>query len=674
MRSEDELVPAAVATMLGGYRALLAERGSDWGDELEPTHLKPLSDVLAMCSYETLLDIGGTLAATPPADLAKGVARLQPNWVPAHVMNVVLAALPDPLPPGIAIATPTGANLGYPLPFALAGRPMTYQVISLGKVGAPARVSHAVVGAEQPNLQVGEHRVRAVDPVPSGQLRLVADAASRWTVVDERGGAWFPDGILHKYDYHGRPFFHGNDLALEVPVGRISVEVTRGCEFRPETACVVVTADEETVVALSPSRMYDAAARGWYGGDTHVHMNYSGDLVATPHDASRMQEGEALHVMNLVAANWLTALVYEREALEQFAGRDLPWSTADRVARWGVEYRNDLLGHFTAFGPSNPPGLYQTGHPRSQQPQDWPSNAAAAAELRALGATVTYTHPVMKPLGAGNSSEPIFTGRVHDCQARELVADAALGFVDSVDLTGYHTAIPGGSESTEYLYHRLLGCGIHLAATAGTDSMLSHSRAHAMSNPPGWSRAYANLGGQPLSVDVWREAVRAGRTFSTNGPWLELNVNGGEPGDTLDDPRRVSINARAVGLGMQTLEIVGPDGVVATTNVAADMENVELTCTLEVTEPIWLAAIVRGGNHPVVLGPSTYAHTSPVWIRVAGESVARAKDADWCLDWLRRFEAMLRREGNFPEPGQLDDLIAVIGRARSFYRSITGAE
>jgi hypothetical protein len=143
------------------------------------------------------------------------------------------------------------------------------------------------------------------------------------------------------------------------------------------------------------------------------------------------------------------------------------------------------------------------------------------------------------------------------------------------------------------------------------------------------------------------------RTFATNGPWLELNVDGSEPGDTvaLDRAASVSVVARVVGLGVQILEIVGPDGTLAATVLAAESEDAILTVTLEVTEPMWVAAIARGRGHPTVLGPRVYARTSPIWIEVAGASVARPADATWCLDWLHRFETLVRNEGNFPEPG-----------------------
>ena len=136
-----------------------------------------------------------------------------------------------------------------------------------------------------------------------------------------------------------------------------------------------MTADPGSLAAveLEPERRVDPASKGWYGGDLHVHMNYSGDLVCAPMQAAMMQLGEGLHLMNLVAGNATGTRVFDREALEEWAGHDLPWSSSSGIARMGVEYRNDLLGHVHALGVTRPPAVYHTGHRGSDHDEDWPA-------------------------------------------------------------------------------------------------------------------------------------------------------------------------------------------------------------------------------------------------------------------------------------------------------------
>ena len=97
-------------------------------------------------------------------------------------------------------------------------------------------------------------------------------------------------------------------------------------------------------------------------------------------------------------------------------------------------------------------------------------------------------------------------------EARELVADAALGLVDAVELVSCFD-----DRGALVLYHHLLSCGLRLAATAGTDTFLSFARGPApASNPPGWGRMYAQLGAAPLSTAA-RTGPSAPRAHSRIG-------------------------------------------------------------------------------------------------------------------------------------------------------------
>jgi hypothetical protein len=381
-----------------------------------------------------------------------------------------------------------------------------------------------------------------------------------------------------------------------------------------------------------------------------------------------MQHGEGLHLLNLVAGNFTTSLVYDRDLFERTAGTDLPWSRHGHVARMGVEYRNDLLGHVHALGPGGPPARYQTGHERSDHPDDWPPNAVACAELRGLGATVGYAHPATATFPDDWGTDRFFA-EPRSVEARELVADAALGLVDSIDVIS-----PFDHLGAAFLYHRLLSCGLRLAATAGTDVFLSFSRLPLASNPPGWGRVYAHLDGADLSVEAFQDAIRAGRTTVTNGPWLTLEVDGAGPGAVLDRAAgsTLAVVARVTGPGAETVELLGPDGALASSSIdGGDRGEVRADLTLD--GPLWIAAVARGSGHPDVLDNSVLAHTSPVYVDIGGTRVARAADARWCLGLLDTLEAFVAEHGHFApatRDERLGDLRAVLARAREFYRAV----
>jgi hypothetical protein len=658
-------LPPEVIETLACYRRLVGEHGWDWGEEQLPDFFRWARFSMVGPVFEAVAETG--------------------DWAGA-----IRSVVGDEVPPGIVVIRVDEelvlrSEVG-PVRPSIAGRSAAVDVVvdsaadvdlSLTVAGREAHVGPRGAAIETVDLDGADPTFTVTwggntlnvggmfRPSLAAELRLLSSRPARWSVTDSGGGAWFPDGILPKWDAHHRPFFHGSDVTVPVPAESLSVVCARGLEFERAQFEVSPVAGERLVVEHDPRRLFDPAAGDWYGGDLHVHMNYSGDLVCTPGDAARMQLGEGLHVMNLTVGNFSRSLVYDRELLEATAGTDLPWSTGDTVARMGVEYRNDLLGHVHALGPSAPPTRYYAGHENSDHPQDWPPNRVACEELRALGATVGYAHPSLEDFPDDWSTERFFA-IPRSVEARELVADAALGVVDSVDLVS-----PTNDDGAVFLYHRLLSCGLRLAATAGTDAFLSFSHGPGVaSNPPGWGRVYAHLGDRSPSVEAFKEAIRGGRTVVTNGPWLELEANGRGPGAVLDlvTGDRLDLRARVRGPGAERLMLVGPDGVVAEGDADSD-----LRFEAAVEGPAWIAAVARGGRHPNTLDESVLAHTSPVYVDVAGRRVGRTRDARWCLAFLDTLELFVDEYGHFDPATRTErfgDLLAVLHEARSFYRTV----
>ncbi len=608
-------LPPAVIEMLAHYRDLQRRHGWDWGEEQLP----------ALFRWSRFQLLGPVLER----------AGADGDWAGA-----LRSVIGDDVPSGIVVIRADGrADTGPPRPL-IAGRTVPIDVVRPDGI-------ETVDVAEAPFHG-------AVRMCESAELHLRSPRCARWSVTDETGGAWFPDGVPPKWDVHGRPFFHAGDVTVEVPAVPLTVSCTRGLEFDRDEFRVEIVPGGVHVVEADPPRLIDPAAGGWYGGDLHVHLNYSGDLVCTPEDAARMQHGEGLHLMNLVAGNLTASRIYDRELRAATVGQDL-WSGAGGVARMGVEYRNDLLGHVHGLGVDGVPQRFHAGHEGSDAPDDWPPNAAACAELRSLGATVGYPHPSYTDFPDWSADRFFATPR--SVEARELVADAALGLVDSIDLIS-----PFDDEGATFLYHRLLSCGLRPAVTAGTDVFLSFSRGPGVaSNPPGWGRVYAHLGDAELSVPAFQDAIRAGRTVVTNGPWLTLTVDGAGPGAVLDRAPGDRLRVAVTCTGDATVTLVGPDGELATGAGVHD---------IAVDGPLWLAAVARGPGGGRVLDASAFAHTGAVHVEVGGRRVARRRDARWCLDYLDRLAAFVAEHGRFSAHSQHADVVTVLTQAREYYEGV----
>ncbi|WP_433442456.1 CehA/McbA family metallohydrolase [Nonomuraea sp. CA-141351] len=500
-------------------------------------------------------------------------------------------------------------------------------------------------------------------PTQAARLRLVAGMPCRWSVTSEDGSGWFPPGTPNRYDHHGRPYFHGDDLVLKVPCVPLTITAARGMEYDEARLELTPGPGEERLVELAPQRIYDAAARGWYGADMHVHLNWAADRAGVPADAAAAQHGEDLHVLNLLTGDISGRRVHDREALEAWTDVDLPWSDATHVARMGVEYRDDLLGHVYAFAPRAAPGRH---HTEFAGDADWPPNADGLRELRGLGALVGYGHPFRTPVCDGDPPmRPVWS----DCAARELVADVALGLVDSLDVLT-HASIPAAAA----VYRRLIGAGNRLAVTAGTDAMISFTRSGDQSNPPGWARVYAQIEGE-LSARSFAAAVRAGRTFATTGPWLELSVDGHGPGQVIQahKGRRIRVTAGAIGPEVAAVRIRTAEGVwagaerLAAGSGRVSGEPLTVTADILVDAPTYVVAEVLCDPHPRTLTTTGYALTSPVYVDVDGKHVARQEDVRWCLEWLDLLEDLIKRHCRLAAPYQIGDHVSLLEQARAVY-------
>src|SRR5215216_1424111 len=206
-------LPPQVAAMLATYRGLAAERPTDWGGE---------SDAWAR---------GQPYGRWLGVRLLSEVFGIPPDDWPATVR----ACLGDPLPAGLVVATLEDGGVRLragPAPYVLEGGAVEVAVVLDSRLAEATQVEvgdvpvvvaaggvelaiRTVTGAGP--LAVGRAAAPAGRPAPRARLRLRAAGPSRWSVADDRGGAWFPDGSLPKWDFHDRPFFHGNDLELEVP-------------------------------------------------------------------------------------------------------------------------------------------------------------------------------------------------------------------------------------------------------------------------------------------------------------------------------------------------------------------------------------------------------------------------------------------------------------------------
>ncbi len=495
----------------------------------------------------------------------------------------------------------------------------------------------------------GEEKTIAVTQLdygrPTGVLRLEfveketqKPLTVRVGIQEEQGKPAAPPGTLYRLHDGRMDYSAERATELALPEGRYHVHVSRGPEYRPAHPQAEVAAGKRTVLQVEMERWADPPARGWHSGENHIHANYGyGQWYSTPDEMRRMVEAEGLNVANFVVANSDTDGVFDREF---FRGRPDAVSGPSNVLYWNQEFRATLWGHMTLVNLRKLVEPIFTGFADTTNPWDAPSNSDIADHTHLQGGHVNYTHP------AANAADPYLSAY----SAKSLPVDVALGKIDSIDINAsFDAAVP--------LWYRLLNCGFRLPASAGTDVFLNRVN----SRLPGADRAYVKIDGG-FSYEGWIKGLKAGRTFVTNGPILDF-----EPGGIirLDQPGEVPVRATAMAQGtIDRFEVVVNGEVAAKGTIAADRLSASIDQPVRIAKSGWLGIRVFAGRQQ--------AHSSPVYVDVAGKPAVSKADAEYFLAWIDRLEAQLKKRDRVPGDELKKHIDGQLQAAREVFRSRAG--
>jgi len=467
----------------------------------------------------------------------------------------------------------------------------------------PALVLHNLVtGAAQPLTFT-----KMDYSIPTGRLRLrVRDKATDQPVVarlslqHKDGDYPAPPGAIWRIFQGYANFTIRDQVDFEVPAGSYTLQGWHGPEYRAATQMLEVKADATTEHTLALERWADPNAQGWFSGDNHIHANYGyGEYHNSPATMADMCAAEGLNVGNFMVANSDTDGIFDRQF---FRGRPDAHSTKTNLLYWNEEYRSTIWGHMTLINLKHVVEPIFTGFKDTTNPYDIPTMSEISIKTRRQGGLVNYTHPAYFP-------EDPYRGPY---SARGLPIYTALGYIDTMDVAG------SGEKASSELYHRVLNCGIRMAASAGTDCFLNMM----VGQPgPGNGRVYVKVEG-PLNYEKWVAGLKAGRSFVSNGPQLELTVDGKALGDTLElrAAGMVRIKASASSaFPMEKVEVLHNGKVIATAPPVMDGLTTRLDEKVMLDRSGWIALRAIGKKPAVgVQADMLFAHTSPVYVTVAG--------------------------------------------------------
>ena len=365
-------------------------------------------------------------------------------------------------------------------------------------------------------------------------------------------------------------------FTTDIPVGDVYVEICKGFEYEPIRRKITIAPGQKDL-ELSIRRWKDLRSEGWFTADTHVHF-------ISPHTAWLEGQAEGVNVVNLLASQWGRLFTN----VGDLTGR-VGVAEDDTIVFVGTENRNHMLGHMSMLGTQGPPVFPMCGGGPSESwmgDPDFLTMTEWALDNKRKGGVVIRPH-------------------FPYCGFTEDPAPILKGLVDALEIRGLR-----GEDFPLQEWYRYLNCGYRVAVAGGTDKMGAYTALGAL-------RTYAKLDRNlPFTYENWAEAVRAGRTFATTGPVIDLKVDGKEIGDAIAmPPGGGHVEVRAVAESFWPLgkiEVVFNGRVAASTQAKKGSKRLEIRDRIRIPHTGWIAARCSGyPNHPAGY---VAAHTSPVYL------------------------------------------------------------
>jgi hypothetical protein len=429
--------------------------------------------------------------------------------------------------------------------------------------------------------------------------------------------AWFED---YSVDFahlgtHYCTYIPG-ETTIDLPLGRVFIEVSKGFEIRPVRKVVEVTpATEEIIVEVE--KVLPWREKGWVTADTHVHF-------LSPTSALLEGSAEGVNVVNLLASQWGELMTN----VGDFDGRTT-WGSkeaggdGEHLVRVGTENRQHVLGHISLLG-------YQ-GRIIAPMTTGGPTESALGDPIEIL---LTEWARQCKKQG-GLVVLPHFPN-----PRAEHAASIVSGDIDALEMTSWGNLYGGIDPYSLADWYRYLNCGYLVAAVGGTDKMSANTAV-------GTVRTYARI--KPdveFTYEVWMDAVRRAETFVTYGPLLEFAVDGHPMGSRVEMSASggtvdVTWQAASVTVPMSRVELI-VNGEIRE-SVAVPPDEASGHWSAKVDKSSWLALLVRGhyADQPEIVA----AHSSPVMVTLEGSPVLAAADAITVLEQIEGAMAYLDTVG-----------------------------
>lgn len=272
-----------------------------------------------------------------------------------------------------------------------------------------------------------------------------------------------------------------------LPPGKLHIEISKGFEYKPIDEEITLLAGK-MALRFAIERWCDMRKEGWYSGDTRVHF-------LSPDAALLEGQAEDVAVVNLLVKEHRGAI----PNILSFSGQEF----ARQAPTCGVAVNTqNVHSELGSLGLLN---CHRVIYPLTSDSIAWTLDDWCGQCHRKKG-LVTWTEPARMPSGLGYG-EPLVNVILGDADAYE-----------EKYLPECSTEEPWGA----YFLLAFAGIVVPLVGASGKESNREQLGAR---------RTYAYLGPQQeMTYAAWIEAIRAGRTFVSNGALLHFTIDGVVPG------------------------------------------------------------------------------------------------------------------------------------------------
>ena len=397
---------------------------------------------------------------------------------------------------------------------------------------------------------------------------------------------------------------------IRLPVGPIHVEIDKGPEYTPQRVLANV-GPGKLALRFTIVRWTDRRIDGWYSGDVRWHF-------LPPHAALLEAAAEDVAVANLLAVECQAPGPFGRSFpavpnLLAFSGQRPALESPGHMVVVNTQNTHPVLGNLALLNCHRVVYPLRFGGPDGAD--DW-TMADWCDQCHRKGGLVVWANTAHESAGF-RFGEPL--------------ADLILGKVDAFEIESFEDSpfdvLPD--------WYALLNAGFRVPLAGGSGKENNGMVLGSM-------RTYARLpAGADFTYQNWVEAVRAGRTFVTNGPLLSLLVDGKGPGESITTPPggpplHVRAEARGV-VPFDRLELLADGKVIAEAAAGGLPCSADLEIDWSPPASCWLAARCVGQTQLLhrPANQRVFAHTSAIPVQVEGRPAAPDEEA------LRRFLAAL---------------------------------